>query len=307
MLLTVLAALLPVILLIGFGALLRSRAYLSDDFWRQAEWLSYFVLLPALFVHGLATADLSAVPLGRIFVVLIGSILVTATVIVALRPWAAVNGAGFTSVFQGGIRFNNYVGVMVATGLYGAEGTALAAVANAAIVPTVNILSVLAFSHYSAARAQLGQVLGNLARNPLLLACVLGMALQQTGLGLPIGIVGALGTLGQASLALGLLCVGAGLRLGTLRHHGTPIVISSGFKFILLPLVTFVACRMVGLSGMEAVVVLIFQALPTATSSFILSRQMGGDHVLMANIIAVQTLMGVATIPLAALIAANWL
>lgn len=307
MLLTVLAALLPVILLIGFGAWLRQRALLSDEFWRQAEWLSYFVLLPALFIHGLATADLTAVPLGRIFMVLIGAIVVTAAVIVALRRWVAVDGAGFTSVFQGGIRFNNYVGVMVATGLYGAEGTALAAVANAAIVPTVNILSVLAFSHYSAARAQMSQVLGNLARNPLLLACLLGLTLQQTGLGLPIGIAGALGTLGQASLALGLICVGAGLRLGALRHHGAPIMAASAFKFGLLPLVTFAACRLAGLSGMEAVVVLVFQALPTATSSFILSRQMGGDHVLMANIIAVQTLLGTLSIPLAALIAASWL
>ena len=68
------------------------------------------------------------------------------------RRLVAVDDAGFTSVFQGAVRFNNYVGVMLATGLYGAEGTALAAVANAAIVPTVNVLSVLVFSRYGAAR-----------------------------------------------------------------------------------------------------------------------------------------------------------
>jgi len=39
-------------------------------------------------------------------------------------------------------------------------------------------------------------------------------------------------------------------------------------------------------------------ALPTATSSYILARQLGGDAPLMAAIVSGQTLLAVATIPL---------
>lgn len=303
MLTEVLAALLPVVLLIGFGLFLRRRQLLPDAFWPQAEWLAYFVLLPALFVHGLATADLGGVPIGRVFAVLIGAIVLTAGLLLAARPWIGVDGPAFTSVFQGGIRFNNYVGVMVATGLYGAEGTALAALANAAIVPTVNILSVLAFSRYGMAAAGLGQVLGRLATNPLLLASALGLVLQLTGTGLPIGIDGALSALGQAALAIGLVCVGAGLMPGALGQHLRPIGASLLFKFAVLPAITLLIALAAGLTGRELVIVLTFHALPTATSSYILARQLGGDHALMANIIAVQTVVAAATIPLAIVIA----
>jgi len=303
MLTNVLAALLPVAMLIAFGFVLRRRRLLPDTFWPQAEWLAYFVLLPALFVYGLATADLGAVPIGRIFAVLIGAIVVTAGLLLAVRPLLAVDGPAFTSIFQGGIRFNNYVGVMVATGLYGAEGTALAALANAAIVPTVNILAVLAFSRFGTAAAGLGQVLWRLVTNPLLLASALGLTLQLTGTGLPIGISGTLATLGQASLALGLICVGAGLMPAALGSHLRPMAASLAFKFAVLPAVTLLAALMAGLSGMELVIVLTFHALPTATSSYILARQLGGDHALMANIIAVQTVLSAATIPLAIVVA----
>jgi len=303
MLTQVLAALLPVALLIGFGFVLRRRQLLPDSFWPQAEWLAYFVLLPALFVYGLATADLGAVPIGRIFAVLVGAIVLTAGLILLARPLIGGDGPAFTSVFQGGIRFNNYVGVMVATGLYGAEGTALAALANAAIVPTVNILSVLAFSRYGMAAASLSQVLARLATNPLLLASALGLALQLTGTGLPIGLSGALATLGQASLAIGLICVGAGLMPAALGRHLRPIAASLVFKFAVLPALTLIAALLFGLDGRELVIVLAFHALPTATSSYILARQLGGDHALMANIIAVQTVLSAATIPLAIVIA----
>ncbi len=143
-----LLALLPIALLIALGAALRRARFLAESFWPQAERLGYYVLLPSLFIHGLATARLDGVPVLTLAAVLVGSTVAVALVLLALRPRLALDGAAFTSVFQGGIRFNNYVGVSAAAGLFGAQGIALAAVANAAIVPTVNILCVLVFAWF---------------------------------------------------------------------------------------------------------------------------------------------------------------
>ena len=74
----VIVALAPAALLIALGWVLRHRQMLPDTFWGPAEWLSYHVLLPALFIHGLATADLGTVPVGGMFAVLIGSVMLTA-------------------------------------------------------------------------------------------------------------------------------------------------------------------------------------------------------------------------------------
>lgn len=293
-----LLALAPVVLLIGLGFAMRARGFLPEGFWPQAERLSYFVLLPALFIHGLATADISGVPVASLGLALAGTVVVTSLLLVAARPLLPVDGPAFTSVFQGGIRFNNYVGVTMAAGLFGAKGVALAAVANAAIVPTVNVLCVLVFARFGTARPSLRGILRQLATNPLIVACAVGIALQATGLGLPPGLEGAMRALGQASLPLGLLCVGAALDFSAARAWAGPIVASSLVKFGLMPLVTYAACLALGLEGTAAVIALLFHALPTASSSYILARQLGGDAPLMAGITAAQTVLAGAVIPL---------
>lgn len=296
----VLLALAPVALLIALGSALRRTAFLTEAFWPQAERLGYYVLLPALFVHGLATAQLDGVPVAPLAAALVLSTLSVAAVLVAARPLLGLDGAAFTSVFQGGVRFNNYVGVTLAIGLFGAQGLALAAVANAAIVPTANVLCVLVFARFGAAkRPTLLGVARQIALNPLVLACLGGIGMQAVGWRLPPGIEPVLRFLGQASLPLGLLCVGAGLELGSARAWLRPVLAASAAKFALMPLAAALACAAFGLQGPAAVTALLFQALPTASSSYILARQLGGDAPLMAGITAVQTVLAGAAIPLA--------
>ena len=296
-----LLALLPIAGLIGLGSWLRHRQFLSEAFWPSAERLSYYILLPALFVHSLATAKLDEVPVLGMLGGLVLPILAVAGVLLLARPRLAVGDAAFTSIFQGGVRFNNYVGVSATAGLFGAKGLALAAVANAISVPTVNLLCVLVFARYAGGDFSLRGVLRQLALNPLLMACLLGILLQVSGLGLPPGIDSFLKTLGSAALPLGLLCIGAALEFSSVRSWLQPIALASSAKFVLMPLATLLACHAFGLSGPAAITALLFQSLPTASSSYIMARQLGGDAPLMAGIIAGQTLLASVTLPLTVL------
>jgi predicted permease len=299
MIASVVLALVPIGLLIALGAGLRRTGFLGQTFWPQAEHLSYYVLLPALFVHGLATAHLDGVPVFAFAVVLIVSTCTVAVALLAAHRRLGFRGPAFTSVFQGGIRFNNYVGVSATIGVFGAQGVALAAVANAAIVPTVNILCVLVFARFgTGGRPRPAAILRQLGLNPLVVACCGGILLQATGLGLPPGLEPMLKALGQASLPLGLLCVGAALDLSAARTWMRPVLVASGIKFLVMPVVTVLACRALGLHGPAAATALIFQVLPTASSSFIMARQLGGDAPLMAGIIAAQTMLAGLAIPL---------
>ena len=141
----ILLALAPAAGLIALGSWLRRARFRPDAFWPGAERLAYFILLPALLVHSLAMADLSRV-VARLMLVIALSLTGVAALLVALRPWLAIDGPAFTSVFQGGIRFNNYVGLTVAAGLLGGPGVALAAVANATMVPVANLFCILVFA-----------------------------------------------------------------------------------------------------------------------------------------------------------------
>ena len=53
---------------------------------------------------------------------------------------------------------------------------------------------------------------------------------------------------------------------------------------------------------MEALVLVVFSAIPTAPTAYVLTRQMGGDGTLMAGLVTAQTLLGVLTIPLVLLV-----
>ncbi len=294
----VLVTIFPVFLLIALGYALKARGFVAESYWQGAERIGYYILLPALFFYSLATADMNDVPIQQMALVLLLSTGVSAVLLYALRNRLAQNGPAFTSVFQGGIRFNNFIGVTLAAGLFGTSGVAMAAVANAIIVPTVNILCVLVFARCTDAGSSLRSVAKSIASNPLLLSCLAGTLAHLSGLTLPGYLAPMLKSLGQAALPLGLLCVGAALSVRAVHVQIGPIVSASLFKFLIMPLVTYAACRAIGFSGNAAAVAVIFQALPTASSSYVMARQLGGDAALMSNIIAVQTLLAALTLPI---------
>jgi hypothetical protein len=294
----VLLALLPIVGLIALGMVLRHRRFLDDGFWPQAERLGYFVLLPCLFFHGLATAQLEALPVGELALTLILSTVSVAALVLALRPLMKVDGLAFTSVFQGSVRFNNYVGVTLAAGLFGAKGIALAAICNAAIVPTVNVLCVLVFARHGSAKLSGRGLIKQLVTNPLVVGSSGGIAFQMLGLGLPPGLEPAMKALGAASLPLGLLCIGAALEFRSARQWVGPVASSSAMKFLAMPVATVLVAVLTGLKGPALTTALLFQVLPTASSAYIMARQLGGDAALMAGITATQTVLALAVIPL---------
>jgi len=302
----VLLALLPVIILIGLGMALRQRRFLQESFWPQAERLGYYVLLPCLFFHGLATAQLEALPVRDLTLTLILSTIVVAALVMAIQPLLKLDGPAFTSVFQGSVRFNNYVGVTLAAGLFGAKGIALAAICNAAIVPTVNVLCVLVFARFGAAKLSGRGILKQLVTNPLVVASLSGILFQLIGLRIPPGLDPAMRSLGAASLPLGLLCVGAALDFGSARRWIRPVASSSIMKFLAMPVATVLIAIVTGLKGPALTTALLFQALPTASSAYIMARQLGGDAPLMAGITAIQTALAVVAIPVVLIGLSGW-
>ncbi len=299
---TFLDALLPVFVLIVVGYAFQYYAFPSAEFWGLAARITYFAFFPALLINRLATAQLADVQFGALVLAVSGPVLLVSGLLLALRRVLSVSGPGFTSIFQGSIRFNTYVGLAVVGALLGNDGVALAAVMMAFLIPLVNVLSVTALTRYAAhTAADWRGVLLSLAQNPLILACLLGIALNMLGLGLPLGSGAVLEIFSRAALPMGLLTVGAGLNLGAARAALLPVVVASGLKLLLLPALTLIACHLLGLSEMATIVAVVFAALPTATSAYILAQELGGDMPLMAAILTIQTVLAVLTMSLVSL------
>ena len=286
--LPILLALAPVFLLIFIGHGLKRWGVLDGAFWVGAERLTYFLLFPALLVETLAEAEVAAATAGPMALAMIAGVLAVTATALALRTRLGADGPRFTSIYQGAVRPNTYVGLAVAAGAFGRPGVSLAAICVAATVPLVNLLSVAVLSRYagaSAARARAVAVA--VATNPLILACALGIVLNLTGLGLPPVLDRLLAALGSASLPLGLMAVGAGLDLGAVRTAGARAGIAAAFKLLLLPALTAAALFSFGVGGPAYGVALLYATLPCSASAYVLARQLGGDAALMASIITV--------------------
>ena len=199
---------------------LRRLGFPGDGFWPAAERLTYFLLFPALLVNRLAQARLEEYAVGPVAVVVVVLLLGMTALAYTLRPWLGVDGPAFSSVYQGAIRFNTYVGLAVALAVFHVEGGTVAALVMALMIPMINVLCVLVLSAHAGGSISVTGVLRGLITNPLILACLVGIGLNLSGIGLPWGSAAMLDILARAALPLGLLAVGAGFATGGAEPAG---------------------------------------------------------------------------------------
>lgn len=296
---SVVSALVPVFAIIAAGALLRRLAFLADDGWRAIERVTYFVLFPCFLFGAIAFADFSSEPLTRISFLLAGAMIVMAIITYPFQNILELDGPAFTSLFQGAVRWNSYVALGAITAVLGTKGIAIAAIAVAIMVPLANTLCVIVLMrHTQGGGSDAIMLLKQLARNPLILACLAGVLVQMLGIPFPSELKATIDMPGKAALPLGLLAVGASLDLGHARTKPAPILIATILKLFIMPCLMAAGTMLLGITGAAQTAVLICAAVPGASSSYILARQLGGDAPLMANITTVQTLAAMLTMPL---------
>lgn len=293
---TFVLALLPVIVIVSIGHFLAYRDTLAPEGWRAIERLCYVLLFPCLIVRVLATAPFDASP-WRIALSLIAAQLIMAGVGHAARFSPGIARPAIGCIIQSNVRWNTFVALSLAATLYGDEGLALTAIAAAAMIPTANVISVLGFSQYSDRKIRQNPLL-ELFRNPLVIACVIGVLINVSGLVIPPVADRVIDTLASAALALGLLVAGAGLDREALQHAGTRTLFWSLTRLLMLPIMAISIALWLGVEGVGLTVVAIAAATPTATNGYILARQLGGDAPFMANLIATQTVLAILTMPL---------
>ncbi len=297
---TIANALIPLVILLAAGQIMRRTGFLEGGFWSSAEKLAYYLLMPLLLVRTIGRSDVGGLAWVEMVGAVYGAILAAAAILVALhlvrgRPQPRT----FTSIFQGGVRYNTYIALALAESLYQAEGLAIGALLSGFMIIIINILciTVLLLSA-GGKRVSALSVLIDLAKNPLVLGCVGGGLLNVSGIALPTWADDSLSLLGRMALPIALLCVGASLELSRLRGDVGPSLIASGTQFVVKPAVAWSLCLWLGVPAMATIVAVLFMAVPTAPSAYILARRMGGDHEAMASIIAFQTVAGFATMPL---------
>lgn len=290
--------LLPDFSLILCGYLVCRYTALDRTVWEQVESLVYFFLFPVLLFQSIVRSPLDLGATSSLIAA--GLAMGLAGIALAyLLPHlpglkeriAPREHAGAAQV---AFRFNSYIGLALAERLAGAQGLLLLAVLIGVCVPLFNVAAVWPMARH----AQSGFVRA-LVRNPLIIATALGLAANFAGLRIPAWLEPSVARVGGASIPLGLMAAGAGMRLAHLAEQKALTAGLLTIRHLLLPLVAAALAWAFRLDPVQATVLLAFSALPTASSCYVLASRMGynGPHV--AGLVTLSTLLGMASLPFA--------
>lgn len=191
-------------------------------------------------------------------------------------------------VVQGMFRSNFImVGMQLASGLAGQEGIAAMAMLCIVTVPLNNVLAVVTLSLHGGEPTSWGQTLIKIAKNPLIIATLLGILLLVLGVNLPGPVVGIIQQMSNVSTPLMLFLLGAFFRFGSLRDYAVQLVAVSLGRLVAIPAIVVGLAFVMGFHGVGLVALVSIFAVSTANASFTMAQQMGGDDELAGDIVAV--------------------
>jgi predicted permease len=189
-------------------------------------------------------------------------------------------------------RFNSFIALALSERLGGPQGLAWMALVIALCVPLCNVAAVWPLARHG------GHSYGReLMRNPLILSTVAGLLTNLAGIRFPDAVATTLQRIGLAALPLGLMAVGAGLASrrpegGARPRRDVPDAAPCGLPAIAIGLTAALALPLE-----QRAIVVLFAALPTASSAYVLAARMGGDGGFVAGIVTLSTLLGMISIP----------
>ncbi|MGZ9811077.1 AEC family transporter [Pseudoroseicyclus sp. H15] len=301
-----LGAILPIALTIAAGFTLVQTKVLPREAWPPIETLCYRLLFPVLLIRIISSADLAFGALAGYAAAILITLAIGGAAALALRlilNKERLPDPALSTLFQAAIRWNGFLALAAAPAFLGEQGTALLAMAMVVIIAPVNIASVLALSRLGTADPSLRGILRTIAVNPLVQGSLLGIAMNLAGLTLPPVLDTTFELIGRGGLGIALLAVGAGIEPRRLWRFSGNTALGLAFRPFLMPAIFLVAARLLGLGELQTLAGLLVFAVPTAANGYIVARAMGGDAPLYAEIMAWQTLLAMAALPLWALAA----
>ena len=284
--------LFPDFALIALGYGLMHLSPLQRDVWTGVERLVYQVLFPALLFSTSVRAHYTLESASALALAGVGALLAGIALAWAAR-WLRADARRAASGMQCAFRFNSYIVLAVAASVGGAQAVSMVGVLIALGVPLCNAAAVWALARHG------GQGLWReLLRNPLLVSTAAGLAVHALGWQLPQMVVPVFDRLGGASIALGLMTVGAGLRLRGLHEDWLLSAWLLAIRHALIPLVAWGLGLALHLDRTHMLALLVFTSVPTASSAYVLAMRMGGDGAYVASLVSLSTLLGALSLPL---------
>ena len=288
---------LPLFLVMAAGYLCRWLKLFDEKNHRVMNNLVFRVFLPVLLMNNIRNASVSVLSSWPIFVYATVGVVAVFGLAWLIIPLVEKDDRKRGVMIQA-IGRGNYAlfGIPLITSMFPGEDVSLASVLLLIVIPLFNGLSVVVLEVYSGRSVNVKGILKGIVTNPLILSSVLGFVLLFTGVKLPGFLDEAINDIAGVASPFALFLLGGAITFSKIKGNLKQLIICVAGKLVLSPLLFLGIGVLLGFRGVELACLLIVFGAPTATSSFTMAQQMGGDGELAAEQVVFSTALSIATV-----------
>lgn len=289
-------AVLPMCLVMALGYGTRRLGWLRREEISTINKIAFRIFLPCLLYYNIYCSDLSGSFDPLLMTYAVGGVLLTFGLALGYTLLTEKLPERRGVLIQGMFR-SNYVimGIPVATALLDADQLGTVSILIAVIVPLFNMLAVVVLEVFRGQKPKPLHILGQIAKNPLVIGSVLGILTLVAGIRLPHILEQTIQSVSAIASPLQLFLLGAFFQFSGLKTYRRELVTVSIAKLIVSPGLFLGLGALLGFRGVAFVSLIGIFASPTAVNSFTMAQQMGGDAELAGDIVVTTSAASILT------------
>ena len=289
-------AVLPMCLVMALGYGTRRLGWIRREEISAINKIAFRIFLPCLLYYNVYCSDLSGSFDPLLMAYAVGGVLLTFGLSLGYTLLTEKLPERRGVMIQGMFR-SNYVimGIPVATALLGADQLGTVSILIAVVVPLFNMLSVIVLEVFRGQKPKPLHILGQIAKNPLVIGSVLGILTLVAGIRLPHILEQTIQNISAIASPLQLFLLGAFFQFSGLKTYRRELVTVSAAKLIVAPGLFLGLGALLGFRGVAFVSLIGVFASPTAVNSFTMAQQMGGDAELAGDIVVTTSAVSIPT------------
>lgn len=305
---------IPIFLLVMLGIFLRGIKFLKDDFCRIADKLVFNIALPFEMFRSVSQTDFEKIfseeNISIIIFFVIGITLGLGALIL-ITPLILKDDSKRGSFVQGAFRGNFAIfAIPLATNMFGEAGKIAATPLLPVVTIMFNMYAVVVFSIFlpkdvdesekKSKGALILQTLKSIAKNPLIIGILVGLVFSllksSVGFEVPMFLREPIDEVAGCAVPLALISIGVNFKPENLKGRIGVAAWSMAVKNIIMPAIAVFIGILCGFRGIALTMILVSFGSPTSVSSYIMAKNMHGDHELAGQILLLSTVCSLATV-----------
>ena len=290
-------AVMPVVLLVGFGYFLRQQGYLSKTTIAQLNKLCFDLLLPIVTFNNIRRINLNEIFDLRFVLYAAGTILAAIFLLVIIVPFFEKDRKKQGVIIQGTFRSNFVMlGIPLSSYIAGENSSVLASMLIMVIIPVFNAAAVVLLSIYGGYIVNKKRLIIDVLKNHMIIASVLGIIVSLLHFPVPLFLDKSLTDIGKVGSVFPIIVLGAMLDFSKVSANFKNLLITVAGKLIGMPLIFITPAVYLGFRANEIVALIALYGSPTAVISAVMAEQLGCDHELAAQVVIFSTVLSCITI-----------